>query len=336
MTLASLCWFGGIAAMSTAFVSRHARRVPQLHGATVSWLRAGFWSAVISAAARPGTMPPSYSCDGQRHRHHGAAMILIRPLIRANIARQHNTHVFVFFIILVDVQQHVRPPLFVGFLHGVDFFWTTRHLLPQTSTRGRPAARNALCTGYLAVPCRTCLRSCRTTKPDQVVASSTYPYCSHRRCHSAVRKLANLGVADRFWHQARTAKPEVATRRCCSMAFFSWLTRTSTARRTGSPGSRSGSGRKLPRSSPPSSPCWPHSREEGLLCMAVVGGDRSDGTPHEVAYFWYTGLMSAFSKTMRRPISCSSSFRAATRSGTDGRIFWDLGRDLDAGVPWGP
>ena len=31
----------------------------------------------------------------------GAAMILIRPLIRANISRRHNTHVVIFFIILV-------------------------------------------------------------------------------------------------------------------------------------------------------------------------------------------------------------------------------------------
>ena len=31
----------------------------------------------------------------------GAAMILIRPLIRANKARRHNIHVFIFFIILV-------------------------------------------------------------------------------------------------------------------------------------------------------------------------------------------------------------------------------------------
>jgi Na+/H+ antiporter NhaD/arsenite permease-like protein len=68
----------------------------------------------------------------------GAAMILIRPLIRANKARKHNTHVFIFFIILVAnvggaLSPLGDPPLFVGFLHGVDFFWTARHLWIQTA-----------------------------------------------------------------------------------------------------------------------------------------------------------------------------------------------------------
>ena len=68
----------------------------------------------------------------------GAAMILIRPLIRANAARLHNVHVVVFFIFLVAniggaLSPLGDPPLFVGFLHGVDFFWTTQHLLVPTA-----------------------------------------------------------------------------------------------------------------------------------------------------------------------------------------------------------
>jgi Na+/H+ antiporter NhaD/arsenite permease-like protein len=68
----------------------------------------------------------------------GAAMILIRPLIRANSSRLHNVHVFVFFIFLVAniggaLSPLGDPPLFVGFLHGVDFFWTTRNLLVETA-----------------------------------------------------------------------------------------------------------------------------------------------------------------------------------------------------------
>jgi Na+/H+ antiporter NhaD/arsenite permease-like protein len=67
----------------------------------------------------------------------GAAMIMIRPLIRANAARLNNAHVIVFFIILVAnvggaLSPLGDPPLFVGFLHGVDFFWTTWHLLMPT------------------------------------------------------------------------------------------------------------------------------------------------------------------------------------------------------------
>jgi Na+/H+ antiporter NhaD/arsenite permease-like protein len=67
----------------------------------------------------------------------GAAIILIRPLIRANAARLNNVHVIVFFIILVAnvggaLSPLGDPPLLVGFLHGVDFFWATRNLLMPT------------------------------------------------------------------------------------------------------------------------------------------------------------------------------------------------------------
>ena len=68
----------------------------------------------------------------------GAAMILIRPLLRANTGRRHNVHVVVFFIILVAnvggaLTPLGDPPLFVGFLRGVDFFWTAAHLWRQTA-----------------------------------------------------------------------------------------------------------------------------------------------------------------------------------------------------------
>lgn len=61
----------------------------------------------------------------------GAAMLLIRPLIRANAWRQHKVHLVVFFIFLVaniggSLTPLGDPPLFLGFLKGVDFFWPTR------------------------------------------------------------------------------------------------------------------------------------------------------------------------------------------------------------------
>ena len=67
----------------------------------------------------------------------GASMILIRPLLQANRHRPHNVHVVVFFIFLVAniggaLTPLGDPPLFVGFLRGVDFFWTTRHLALET------------------------------------------------------------------------------------------------------------------------------------------------------------------------------------------------------------
>jgi Na+/H+ antiporter NhaD/arsenite permease-like protein len=68
----------------------------------------------------------------------GAAMILVRPLLRANANRLHNVHVVVFFIILVAniggaLSPLGDPPLFVGFLHDVEFFWTTTHLWAPTA-----------------------------------------------------------------------------------------------------------------------------------------------------------------------------------------------------------
>jgi Na+/H+ antiporter NhaD/arsenite permease-like protein len=68
----------------------------------------------------------------------GAAMILIRPLLRANEARFNNVHVIVFFIFLVGniggaLSPLGDPPLFIGFLNGVDFFWPGQHLWQQTA-----------------------------------------------------------------------------------------------------------------------------------------------------------------------------------------------------------
>lgn len=67
----------------------------------------------------------------------GASMILIRPMLRANDDRKHNVHVFVFFIFLVSnaggaLTPLGDPPLFLGFLRGVSFFWPTVHLFAPT------------------------------------------------------------------------------------------------------------------------------------------------------------------------------------------------------------
>jgi len=67
----------------------------------------------------------------------GASMLLIRPLIRANDNRVHKVHVVVFFIFIVSnvggsLTPLGDPPLFLGFLKGVEFFWTVGHILPET------------------------------------------------------------------------------------------------------------------------------------------------------------------------------------------------------------
>ncbi|HET7803387.1 MAG TPA: sodium:proton antiporter [Pseudolabrys sp.] len=87
------------------------------------WTNAGVLAVGVGMASIVGTT--------------GAAMILVRPLIRANAARRYNAHVVIFFIILVAniggaLSPLGDPPLFVGFLRGVSFFWTTTHLWFQT------------------------------------------------------------------------------------------------------------------------------------------------------------------------------------------------------------
>ncbi len=68
----------------------------------------------------------------------GAAVLLIRPLIAANAWRRAPVHVFVFFIFLVcniggALTPLGDPPLFLGFLAGVGFFWPALHLLAPTA-----------------------------------------------------------------------------------------------------------------------------------------------------------------------------------------------------------
>ena len=65
----------------------------------------------------------------------GASMLLIRPVLRSNAWRRYKTHTMVFFIFLISniggaLTPLGDPPLFLGFLHGVPFFWTLK-LLPH-------------------------------------------------------------------------------------------------------------------------------------------------------------------------------------------------------------
>ena len=66
----------------------------------------------------------------------GAAMVLIRPLLRANEWRRNKVHLIVFFIFLVanvggSLTPLGDPPLFLGFLHNVPFFWVTSGILGE-------------------------------------------------------------------------------------------------------------------------------------------------------------------------------------------------------------
>jgi Na+/H+ antiporter NhaD/arsenite permease-like protein len=65
----------------------------------------------------------------------GAAMLLIRPVLRANQWRKYKTHIVVFFIFMVAnmggcLTPLGDPPLFLGYLRGVPFFWTMSNIWP--------------------------------------------------------------------------------------------------------------------------------------------------------------------------------------------------------------
>lgn len=61
----------------------------------------------------------------------GSAMLLVRPLLKANVARVRKTHLVVFLIFICAncgglLTPLADPPLFLGFINGVPFEWTLR------------------------------------------------------------------------------------------------------------------------------------------------------------------------------------------------------------------
>lgn len=66
----------------------------------------------------------------------GGSMVMIRPVLRANKHRVRKAHVICFFIFLVaniggGLTPLGDPPLFLGFLHQVPFFWVTVAVFPH-------------------------------------------------------------------------------------------------------------------------------------------------------------------------------------------------------------
>jgi len=69
----------------------------------------------------------------------GASMLLIRPYLRINAGRLKPFHIVFFIFIVSNIGGALTPigdpPLFLGFLRGVPFFWVMRHLwLPWLMT----------------------------------------------------------------------------------------------------------------------------------------------------------------------------------------------------------
>ena len=234
----------------------------------------------------------------------GAAMILIRPLFRANAARLNNVHVVVFFIFLVAniggaLSPLGDPPLFVGFLHGVDFFWTTKHSgsdpsWPASCSRSSSCSMLVLPQGSPHHHGRREPTAARPRRQRQASISCSSPASSAPSWRRQPGSRASLrGLRDRrraAEHRARRcARADRDRCRSCSRP-------TSTARPTASPGSRSWKWRSCsPAFSPASFRCSPCSRPaRTALLLAARRGHRARRQPARVAYFWLTGVLSAF------------------------------------------
>jgi Na+/H+ antiporter NhaD/arsenite permease-like protein len=142
VTLAALAWFAGPAATLAGFV--HAMLAEYMSFIVLLFALytvAGGLLITGNLGGRPwsnGTVLAFGTAIASVVGTTGAAMILIRPLIRANSARAYNKHVVIFFIILVAniggaLSPLGDPPLFVGFLRGIDFFWPARNLWQETA-----------------------------------------------------------------------------------------------------------------------------------------------------------------------------------------------------------
>ena len=64
----------------------------------------------------------------------GASMLFLRPFLEINKDRKYKSHLIIFFIFLVSnigglLTPLGDPPLLLGYLHGIDFFWEIKHLL---------------------------------------------------------------------------------------------------------------------------------------------------------------------------------------------------------------
>jgi Na+/H+ antiporter NhaD/arsenite permease-like protein len=307
VTLASLAWLAGGAAMFAAFT--HAMLGEYMSFIVLLFaLYTAAGGILVSGDLRgtPGNNTAILALGTAMASvvgTTGAAMILIRPLIRANLARRHNVHVMIFFIILVAnvggaLSPLGDPPLFIGFLNGVDFFWTTRNLWTQT----------AIVAGLLlAMFAAFDFWRFRSEPVDPGVAASD---------PVRIRGLVNLvliaaiigcillsaqwrpGVAVDVFGTMLELQNLVRDGLLVAIAWLSlWWTPDEHREANGF--------------------SWEPIREvaklfagifivlipvlaaldagpKGFFAWLLSAVTERDGTPHEVAYFWYTGLMSAF------------------------------------------
>jgi Na+/H+ antiporter NhaD/arsenite permease-like protein len=105
----------------------------------------------------------------------GAAILLIRPWIRMNHYRATGFHVVFFIFLVANVGGGLTPigdpPLFLGFLRGVPFWWVVEHCLVPWAV-----AVAALLAIFLVLDTRNFRRAPRRVQAE-MTASSTWRFC---------------------------------------------------------------------------------------------------------------------------------------------------------------
>jgi Na+/H+ antiporter NhaD/arsenite permease-like protein len=232
----------------------------------------------------------------------GAAMILIRPLLAANETRTCKVHVVIFFIVLVAnvggaLTPLGDPPLFVGFLRGVNFFWTAQHLWIQTAIVALP-----ILLAFFALDTWFC-------RADTVLDAHV-PIRVNIRGKINLALIALIIVAilgSAVWKPGVTFGiygTEIALQNAARDAALILIALTSLWLTPNEHRTANGF-------------TWEPIREVAKLfagifltiipVLAMLQAGRGgafawllrvvtepDGTPHEVAYFWLTGALSAF------------------------------------------
>ncbi len=96
----------------------------------------------------------------------GASMLLIRPWLRMNKYRITGHHVIFFIFIVANVGGCLTPigdpPLFLGYLTGVPFWWVARHCLPMWCV-----GVGMLLLMFLAVDYRNYLKAPKAVRAEQ-------------------------------------------------------------------------------------------------------------------------------------------------------------------------
>ena len=234
----------------------------------------------------------------------GASMVMIRPLLRANDDRTRNVHTVVFFIFLVSniggsLTPLGDPPLFLGFLRGVDFFWTTTHLLPQTLF-----ASGILLILFFAID-TVIYRRDSHTRPDptpddvplKVSGGLNFILIGIIIAAILMSAAVNLGVVNILGVQVpvqnllRDAIMVIVTLVSLKVTpaldradnEFNWGPIVEVAKLFGA----------IFVTLIPVLAIL-HAGKEGAFAPLVALVSNPDGTPNNVAYFWLTGLLSSF------------------------------------------